>query len=78
MKPLLALAVVTSLLTAGPALAKARHWRAPAQPQREIACTMIGCVPVPPGCWQRPARSWTGEPLGMDLIVCPPGVAPFR
>jgi hypothetical protein len=48
------------------------------QPQQQIACTVIGCVPVPPGCGQRPGRTWSGSPTGGDVIVCPPGVAPFR
>jgi hypothetical protein len=46
--------------------------------QQQIACTAIGCVPVPPGCGQTPGHSWSGMPTGNDIIVCPPGVAPFR
>jgi hypothetical protein len=46
--------------------------------QQQIACTAIGCVPVPRGCGQTPGHTWSGMPSGNDIIVCPPGVAPFR
>jgi hypothetical protein len=48
------------------------------QYQPQIACTAVGCVPVPRGCGQTPGRTWSGMPSGNDIIVCPPGVAPFR
>ena len=57
--------------------ARQRPKKAPRQPA-QIACTAIGCVPMPPGCGQRPGRTWSGMPTGNDVIVCPPGVAPFR
>jgi hypothetical protein len=68
------------LMSVGIALAKpARHRKpAPRHPQQQIACTVIGCVPVPRGCWQTPGRTWQGGLTGNDIIVCPPGVAPFR
>ncbi len=53
-----------------------RHVRP--HPQPRIACTAIGCVPVPSGCGQTEGRTWSGMPTGNDVIVCPPGVAPFR
>ncbi len=64
-------------LFAWPAAAKTKK-QVRHQPQQQIACTVLGCVPVPPGCDQRPGRSWSGTPTGGDVIVCPPGVAPFR
>ena len=69
-----ALALVPALALAKPAKQR-RHIK---QPQQQIACTVIGCVPVPRGCWQREGRTWSGMPTGGDVIVCPPGVAPFR
>jgi hypothetical protein len=39
---------------------------------------VIGCVPVPRGCRPTEGRTWSGMPTGGDVIVCPPGVAPFR
>ena len=56
---------------------KQNHRKAAAAPT-QIACTAIGCVPVPRGCGQTAGRTWSGMPTGNDIIVCPPGVAPFR
>ena len=72
-------ALAMALLIAVPTVAAAKTKKAVRpQPQQQIACTVIGCVPVPPGCGQRPGRTWSGTPTGGDVIVCPPGVAPFR
>lgn len=73
------LPLIAAVLVVLPAVATAKT-RKPIkrQPQQQIACTVIGCVPVPPGCGQRPGRTWSGTPTGGDVIVCPPGVAPFR
>ena len=73
--------LIAALSLAMPAAVEAatkRHRRAPAQPQQQIACTVLGCVPVPPGCGQTPGKTFGGSPTGGDVIVCPPGVAPFR
>jgi hypothetical protein len=87
MKALLAtslVAAVSSLALAGPSLAAAKHrhhaahHRIAHRPQQQIACTALGCVPVPQGCWQTEGRTWSGMPSGNDVIVCPPGVAPFK
>ncbi|HZP77043.1 MAG TPA: hypothetical protein VFB45_12935 [Pseudolabrys sp.] len=72
------LALILALATCGPALAKKRHHARIVRSQPQIACTMNGCIPVPPGCWQEPGKTWTDEPTGMDVIVCPPGVQPYR
>ena len=75
----LAAIVIILAVGLGSALAKQKQRKpAPRQPQQQIACTVIGCVPVPRGCWQTPGRTWQGDPTGGDVIVCPPGVAPFR
>jgi hypothetical protein len=55
-----------------------KHRKRVAQPPAQIACTVIGCVPVPPGCGQTGGRTRGGSPTGGDIIVCPPGVAPFK
>ena len=83
-KAALLIALVTALaspVVTDAAAAKRHHRHAvrhtvPAQPQ--IACTVIGCVPVPPGCGQTGGKTRGGSPTGGDVIVCPPGVAPFR
>jgi hypothetical protein len=73
------LILAAAALLAMPVAATAKTKKAVRQqPQQQIACTVIGCVPVPPGCGQRPGRTWSGMPTGGDVIVCPPGVAPFR
>ena len=78
MRMLIAVVVVLAV-GIGSAVAKQKQ-RKPAlrEAQPQIACTVIGCVPVPRGCWQTPGRTWQGDPTGGDVIVCPPGVAPFR
>jgi hypothetical protein len=43
----------------------------PIAPQRQIACTMIGCNPVPLGCHPEPQRYFSGMTTGFDAIVCP-------
>jgi hypothetical protein len=52
--------------------------RAQAQPRPQIACTVVGCAPVPVGCVPRAGRTWSGLPSGFDVIVCPPGARPIR
>jgi hypothetical protein len=42
-----------------------------AQPQ--IACTQVGCLPVPRGCYPRGGHTFSGEPSGFDVMVCPGG-----
>jgi hypothetical protein len=68
--------LVLTLIAGSPGFAKdkRRHKKAPSH---EIACTVLGCVPVPRGCRQVPGVGWDGTPTGFDIIVCPPGVAPF-
>ena len=66
--------VVSTLADASPY----RHRRAQAQPRPQIACTVLGCNPVPVGCVPRAGRTWSGLPSGFDVIVCPPGRRPLR
>ncbi|MGO8921585.1 MAG: hypothetical protein ACLQF4_01425 [Xanthobacteraceae bacterium] len=49
-----------------------------AQPPARIACTVVGCQPIPVVCTPVPGRTWSGLPTGYDVIVCPPGVSPPR
>ena len=73
-----AVAIVLAGLSAADAAQKSRHHRRVAEPQRQIACTTIGCVEVPRGCTQTGGKTRGGSPTGGDVIVCPPGVAPFK
>jgi len=45
-----------------------RERRAPGQ----IACTIYGCNPIPPGCHPETGYSWDGIPTGFDIVVCRP------
>ena len=72
-----ALAAAFLVATSAAAAAKSKK-RVKAAPPQQIACTVIGCVPVPRGCRPTEGRTWSGMPTGGDVIVCPPGVAPFR
>lgn len=49
-----------------------------AQPPARIACTVVGCQPIPVVCTPVPGRTWSGLPTGYDVIVCPPSVSPLR
>jgi hypothetical protein len=48
------------------------------QPQARIACTVLGCQPIPAACTPVPGRTLSGLPTGYDVIVCPPGIQPLR
>jgi hypothetical protein len=53
-----------------------RHAVAP--PPARIACTVLGCQPIPGACTPVPGRTLSGLPTGYDVVVCPPGVSPLR
>jgi hypothetical protein len=39
---------------------------------RQIACTKLGCIPIPPQCHpQGGMLDFRGNPTGYDGIVCP-------
>ena len=41
--------------------------------QPQIACTQVGCLPVPRGCYPAGGRTFSGMPSGFDVMVCPGG-----
>jgi hypothetical protein len=47
------------------------HRGAAIAPQRQIACTVAGCSPVPLGCHPEPQHYFSGMTTGFDTIVCP-------
>ena len=78
MRKSLIIAIIASLVST---LVNAKPYtqrRTKAQPHSQIACTVVGCSPVPAGCVPRPGRTWSGLPSGFDVIVCPPGGRPVR
>jgi hypothetical protein len=50
----------------------ASHQTLASQPQ--IACTAVGCLPVPRGCSPTGGKTFDGLPTGFDVMVCPDGV----
>jgi hypothetical protein len=53
------------------------HATATVRPPSRIACTVLGCQPIPAACTPVPGKTRSGLPTGYDVIVCPPGVWPF-
>ena len=37
----------------------------------QIACTVVGCMPVPRGCHPEMGYTPGGTPTGFDVAVCP-------
>jgi hypothetical protein len=64
----LALALVSA--SGAPAHHK-RHTKAAAAAQPQIACTVVGCMPVPRGCHPEMGYTPSGIPTGLDVAVCP-------
>jgi hypothetical protein len=48
-----------------------RHSKAAAAAQPQIACTVVGCMPVPRGCQPEMGYTPDGTPTGFDVVVCP-------
>jgi hypothetical protein len=55
----------------------AAHAARAAAPQ-QIACTVLGCMPIPAACTPVAGKTPGGRPTGFDVIVCPPGVWPLK
>ena len=57
----------------GTTLSAAAKKSSPSRDRREpgqIACTVSGCNPIPPGCHPETGYNWDGIPTGFDIIVC--------
>ncbi len=48
-----------------------RHTKTAPAAQPQIACTVVGCVPVPRGCHPEMGYTPGGTPTGFDVAVCP-------
>ena len=62
---------------------KHRHHRTVAQPVAQssdprIACTAMGCWPIPSGCGKRPGIPGSVTAARFDEVVCPFAVPGFR
>jgi len=80
-----AVLVAVAVLAAQPAFSAHRvrhhgvtHHAPAAQPQPQIACTVLGCIPVPAACTPVAGKTPGGRPTGYDVIVCPPGIWPLK
>ena len=38
----------------------------------QIACTVVGCYPIPPNCHPETDYNWDGIPTGFDIVACGP------
>jgi len=68
-------AVLVGALPAGAAVKNHRHHHSVSRPDAqagwpEIACTIVGCRPVPPGCYAAMGRTPNGTPTSFDVVVC--------
>jgi hypothetical protein len=57
-------------LPAEAASKKQRYHKGHAAYGAQIACTEVGCLPVPHGCHPAPGRTFDGDPSGFDVMVC--------
>ena len=70
------LAMAASLaFVAMPASAATKHHRhqsgqAAYASQPQIACTVVGCIPIPRGCHPEMGYTMDGTPTGFDVAVC--------
>jgi hypothetical protein len=48
-----------------------RHTKAATAAQPQIACTVVGCMPVPSGCHREMGYTAGGTPTGFDVAACP-------
>jgi hypothetical protein len=45
--------------------------RPPRQHTGQIACTIAGCIRIPPECHPEMGYTIDGIPTGFDIVVCP-------
>ena len=66
---------VVLVLALTPASAESRHNKRHSQAATaalpQIACTVVGCMPVPRGCHPEMGYTPDGIPTGFDVVVCP-------
>ena len=60
-----------ALMPVGAAPKHERQAKAATALQQQIACTVVGCMPVPPGCHPEMGYTPGGIPTGFDVAVCP-------
>jgi hypothetical protein len=73
MKVLMLVAALALLAVPAEAASKKKYRGYPAAHGRagpQIACTAVGCLRVPRGCYPAPGRTFDGDPSGFDVMVC--------
>lgn len=74
MKTLLMIGAALAIPVSAQAATHHRRAAAQAAPYRpQIACTNVGCLPVPRGCYPTGGKTMDGTPTGFDVMVCPGG-----
>ena len=73
MKKLMIVLAVLAIPVTAQAATKHKQVRSSA-PQQQIACTDVGCLPVPRGCYPTGGKTADGSPSGFDVMVCSNGV----
>lgn len=70
---LLAAMLLAATTAIAPATAQSTSTRAKQMqsPGTQIACTRVGCKPIPRGCHIEAERSPDGTPTGYDAVICP-------
>jgi hypothetical protein len=67
------LIMVTALAIPMTAQAAPHHRNQASAYEPQIACTDVGCLPVPRGCYPTGGKTIDGTPTGFDVMVCPGG-----
>jgi hypothetical protein len=62
---------LTSMSASAATTQKKHRTKAATVAQPQIACTVVGCVPVPRGCHPEMGYTPGGTPTGFDVAVCP-------
>jgi hypothetical protein len=69
--PVVTAVVLALALIPASAASKKRHTKPATAAQPQIACTVVGCNPVPRGCHPEMGYTPGGTPTGFDVAVCP-------
>ena len=73
-----ALAALSLAIATAADAAPKQHAKTRVAQEQRIACTVLGCQPIPRECWTTYGRTARGTPTGYDVIVCPRGSWPLR
>ena len=66
-----AVVLALALMPASAATKHKRHTKAATAAQPQIACTVVGCIPVQRGCHPEMGYTPDGLPTGFDVVACP-------